>query len=188
MKLPRPRPSPLRAAAAVSMLVFLASCGLLPAGSSSPLPEESCASAGQIMEGVDVPEAVLEAAMAHAESVRASWDDPGSSYAGMAGGAGFDDWRIEGLELVDHYDALEGRVVDVYRLDYRIHTPNPNAVMLAGGMELDQEGWLLPTSPGATYLVFAVEGEAPVFLCSVLIRDCEPGSEAFLEHLRGALS
>ena len=91
MKLPRPRPSPLRAAAAVSMLVFLASCGLLPAGSSSPLPEESYAPAGQVMEGVDVPEAVLEAAMAHAESVRASWDDPGSSYAGMAGGAGFDD-------------------------------------------------------------------------------------------------
>ena len=171
MKLPRPRPSPLRAAAAVSMLVFLASCGLLPAGSSSPLPEESCTPTGQDMEGGDVPEAVLEA-----------------GYAGMDGGAGFDDWRIEGLELVARYDALEGRVVDVYRLDYRIHTPNPNAVMLAGGMELDQEGWLLPTSPGATYLVFAVEGEAPVFLCSVLIRDCEPGSEAFLEHLRGALS
>lgn len=183
----RGRPSLLLAAVSVTAVLFLASCGTPPPGSSSSLPEESPVPTGLICEGLDAPEAILEAASSYVEEIRADWSNPDSKYASMAGGAAFDNWRIEGLVRIDHGGALEGYALDVYQLDYRIHAQNPNALLLTGGMSLDQDGWLAPTNPGATYLTFDVSGEQPVYLCSAVIDDCPPGSAPFVQHILSSL-
>lgn len=55
-------------------------------------------------------------------------------------------------------------------------------------MELDDEGWLLPTYPNSTYLVFSVEDkEKPVYLFGIMENDCSPGDELFTSDLINAL-
>ena len=54
-----------------------------------------------------------------------------------AQGYDYVDGRIESLEYVT---AFEGYVV--YRLDYRFLVDHPENVILAGGMSLDEDGWL----------------------------------------------
>lgn len=102
--------------------------------------------------------------------------------------ADYDGWRIESMELACHYDELEGAALDVYRLGWRLHTTTPDRVILAGGMEMDEEGWVLATYPNSTYLIFDVSGgEAPVYLFSSMVNDCAPGSELFTETIRRPL-
>ena len=150
---------------------------------------------GQVWEGVDAPEAVLVAAMDYVQEQYRYWSE-NSGAVGMVDGememigqpADYDDWRIESMELACHYDGLEGVTLDVYRLGWRLHTTTPDQVLLAGGMEMDEEGWVLATYPGSTYLIFDVSApEEPVYLFSSMVNDCEPGSELFTETIRRPL-
>lgn len=172
---------------ATGVLAVLAACGFppaeVPASPSAPSPLPS----GQIQEGIEVSEAVLEAASAYVEAVRSSWSDPDSKYGSMSGGALFDGWRVEALERADHASGLEGYALEIYQLDYSIHTQTPNALLLTGGMSLDQEGWLTPVEPGSTYLVFDGSGGTPVYLFPLVVEDCSPGTPLFSQRLLSAL-
>ena len=179
----------------VSMLGSLVACNTAPTSASPvPGPTESAGPAGQVWEGVDVPDAVLAAAQSYVWDQYRYWSE-NSGAVGMVDGkmemigqpADYDDWRIESMELVYHYDALEGVALDVYRLGWRLHTTTPEQVLLAGGMEMDEEGWVLATYPNSTYLIFDVGAEEPVYLFSSMVNDCEPGSELFTETIRRPL-
>ena len=185
----------------VGLLGCLVACKTDP-GQSSPAPSasgavqppENSAAMGQIGEGVDVPDAVLSAARAYVQEQYDYWSANTGAMAVVDGEeimlgepAEYDDWRIRSIGLAHHYDGLEGVPLDVYLLDYRLHTTTPDRVVLAGGMELDEEGWLLPTYPGSTYLIFDVSGTQPVCLFSTMINDCAPGSELFTQTIRSPL-
>ena len=158
-------------------------------------PQSTQEQLGQIWEGVDAPEAVLTAAMDYVQGQYDYWSSSSGAYAMVDGEwqmsgqpAEYDSWRIESMELTYHYDGLEGVTLDVYRLGWRLHTTTPDQVLLAGGMEMDEEGWVLATYPNSTYLIFDVSTpEEPVYLFSSMINDCEPGSELFTETIRRPL-
>ena len=188
----------------VSMLGSLVACdtGTAP---STPGPTETLSvqtpqvadgsetMMGQVWEGVDVPDAVLFAAKSYVQDQYGYWSENSGATAMVDGEmemmgepAVYDDWRIESMELAHHYDELEGAALDVYRLGWRLHTTTPEKVILAGGMEMDEEGWVLATYPNSTYLIFDVSaGGEPVYLFSTMINDCSPGSELFTETIRG---
>ena len=176
----------------VSMLGSLVACDTGTA-QTTPAPAESGedpALSGQVWEDVDVPDAVLAAAESYVWDQYVYWSE-NSGAVGMVDGememigqpAEYDDWRIESMELTYHYDGLEGVTLDVYRLGWRLHTTTPDQVLLAGGMEMDEDGWVLATYPNSTYLIFDVGAEEPVYLFSSMVNDCEPGSELFTETI-----
>jgi hypothetical protein len=74
--------------------------------------------------------------------VRGDYD--GSRDIGLAGprksGAEFDDWRVDYVEHAYRYDDMD---IEVYRFEWRVHTTTPDKITLAGGMDLDADGWLL---------------------------------------------
>ncbi len=91
-----------------------------------------------------------------------------------------DNWRIEGLARVQTISLQDSLSLEIYRVDYRIHTTTPEKVVLAGGMDMDQDGWWLDTYPGCTYLVFTAQGrEAPVYQFDTMLNDCNPGEIFF---------
>ncbi len=162
---------------------------------------------GIVAESVSVPETVLAAAQQYVLGQYDDWCTSTGCY-GMLDGvevmvgepASYDNWKMEGLSSVYQYENLNGpdwaaldltgQSLDVYRLDYRIHTTTPDKVkaFLAGGMDLDEEGWLLPTYPNSTYLIFLAQEGAPLYLCSMTANDCRPGDELFTNDLRGCIS
>lgn len=66
------------------------------------------------------------------------------------------DSRITRLELINSFDTLGDMPIDVYALEYRILPEDLKKVVLAGGMEYDEEGWLKEkSSMGSPLLVVA---------------------------------
>lgn len=101
----------------------------------------------------------------------------------------YDDWRVEGLAPVARQDTPDGPALEVYRLDYRMHTATPDRTkgVLTGAMAADAEGWFLPVYPGSTYLVFETrEGEEPAYLFALVETGCEPGDAQFASDLMTA--
>jgi hypothetical protein len=106
------------------------------------------AAVGVVPEDIDVPQAVLDKAI---EFVK---DDYETGIIGLEEqrelGAEFDDWRLDRLERVQSYGDLG---VSVYAFAWRIHTTTPEKILLAGGQELDADGWFLDTYPNSWYLL-----------------------------------
>lgn len=175
---------------------------------SNPLASVA-APEGVVAADIDVPEAVMAAAKDHVRQDYQYWCASSGVYSTVGGEeqmvgepAVFDNWRIEGLSLVYTYSDLNGQplsdfqpagsaawqALDIYRLDYRIHTLTPGLVTLSGGMDLDEEGWLLPTYPNSTYLYFAVTDGEPQYLFQLMENDCFPGDELFTSDLTARLT
>jgi hypothetical protein len=79
-----------------------------------------------------------------------------SHVSDAASECGFDvaDTQLTGLDLLAEYPLLPGASVEIYRMEYRLKPADPAKVVLAGGMQLDGEGWLKQTgSPGDPCLV-----------------------------------
>ncbi len=101
----------------------------------------------------------------------------------------YDDWRIEHLEKAYTYSPADGtdfwgREIEVYQLNYEFHTPRPlGEVVLAGGMYVTEEGWVMPGYPDCTYLLFQVEDGQRTFLYAVMENDCAPGDRLFTEDM-----
>lgn len=143
---------------------------------------------GIIADGIDVSPVILDAAK---DYVRERYDHFVALH-GEGGGvptpAAYDNWRIEGLSAVYERKELADYTVAVFRLDYRLHTTTPEIVKgyLVGGMDLDDEGWLLPTYPDSTYLVFILNYSTSHYFATT-INDCSPGSELFDELIMGGI-
>lgn len=169
-------------------------------GELDPPPTETIAPVGIIAQGIDVPGEVLDAAIEYVEGRLARAAEHSGALEFVDGQwrekdlgplPEFDHWRIEGIETCYDAKALGELTVDVYRVDYRLHTTTPERVVLAGGMELDEEGWLLDTYPESTYLVFLLNYSTPHHFVT-MINDCAPGSalfdETLLSHMEDSLS
>lgn len=66
------------------------------------------------------------------------------------------DSKLTRLELIESFDALADTPIDVYALEYRILPEDLTKVVMAGGMDIDEDGWLKETcSMGSPLLVIS---------------------------------
>ena len=87
----------------------------------------------------------------------------------------YDDWRIESL-AGPFYEQIDGAIIEVYRYNYELHTTTPDKVMVAGGMYLDEDGWMSPGYPNCEYLYFLLPPEGELeYLYADMQNDCGPG-------------
>ncbi len=70
--------------------------------------------------------------------------------------AEWDDWRITELVLTDTVPAYPELGMRVYGLRYELHTTTPENVMLAGGMYMDEDGWVGGLNTLPPVLVFHI--------------------------------
>ena len=130
-----------------------------------------------VIEGLDVPDGILADARKDVRErlAQAQANEPD---------AGYDDWRISGLQFSYYYEDFHGLNLYAYTLDYQLHAAKPEKVVLAGARYLMEGGWMNDASQA---LIFQALPEGGVkLLYSIRISDCEPGSEMFasdLEHL-----
>ncbi|HWR61979.1 MAG TPA: hypothetical protein VN580_10230 [Clostridia bacterium] len=72
------------------------------------------------------------------------------------------DSKITRLELIESFDKLADTPVHVYALEYRLLPEDLSKVVLAGGMDYDEEGWLKETcSMGSPLLVITQKAGKP---------------------------
>ncbi len=101
--------------------------------------------------------------------------------------AQFDRVRVNGMMGPWGYD--HGNVeYAVWRINYEYHTTTPDVVrdgkflQMAGGRYLDGDGWMGPTYPNSTYLIFKLAqdsdgsglADGSTYAGSVVIPDCDP--------------
>ncbi len=104
---------------------------------------------------------------------------------------GYVNWRIDSLTEEYKYgpneeQSLEQIKVSVYQLDYCFLTEDPDAITLAGGMTIDEDGWVTPEYPGSTYLCVVADGGALSYIV-LTENDCVPGDEVFTADLKQLL-
>ncbi|MDR2088920.1 MAG: M56 family metallopeptidase [Clostridiales Family XIII bacterium] len=150
----------------------------ISASQGVPSPTAAPEPPGEIPDNPDVPQEVIDAAV---EFVKNDYETGiiGLEYA-RENGAEFDNWRIYYIEHAYRYDDTG---VDVYRFEWRVHTTTPDKIVLAGGMDLDSDGWLLDTYPHSWYLIFRDTGGKPAFLTVMMENDCVPGDDMFTQDM-----
>lgn len=75
------------------------------------------------------------------------------------------DSKITRLEKVETFDKLADRPIYVYALEYRLLPEDLSKVIMAGGMDADEEGWLKETcSMGSPLLVISDNEGGPEFI------------------------
>lgn len=108
------------------------------------------------------------------------------AYQAVKGGAhdyDYTDWRVKYWEECYTYDDLEGKVYEVWRFDYEFLSASPEDVVLAGGMSISEDGWVVPEYPDSKYLIFEKNGERRDFVTMMSENDCMPGDEVFTGDL-----
>lgn len=92
----------------------------------------------------------------------------------------YDDWRLSNLSLVTGYQPFSEVDLEIYAANWELHPKDPANQMLAGGMYLDENGWVggIYSEPGP-YLVFSVEDGKRTYLGDAICGDCSVNSIAF---------
>jgi len=135
---------------------------------------------------INVPKIVLDAAVDLARGDYEGYRDIGIE-ARKEYGAEFDNWRLDYLEHAYSYEDLK---IEVFRFQWRIHTTTPEIIRatLAGGMDLDADGWFLDTYPDSWYLLFDNSGDELALMSALMANDCSPGDDLFLTDMLNRLS
>jgi hypothetical protein len=75
------------------------------------------------------------------------------------------DSKITRLELIETFDNLADAPIDVYALEYRLLPEDLSKVVMAGGMQIDEDGWLKETSSmGSPLLVVSRNSVSAEFI------------------------
>lgn len=131
---------------------------------------------GFIMEGIDVPEDVLSAAKTQAKQLFDINREDHPNY-------GYTNWRIENLVYSYTYDDLNGMQIAIYQMNYEFLTDSPENIVLAGGMYITEDNWVMPGYPNSTYLLFHQDGDKLNYIRLIVENDCTPGTQLFTEDL-----
>ncbi|MBE5877309.1 MAG: hypothetical protein E7290_10540 [Lachnospiraceae bacterium] len=99
-------------------------------------------------------------------------------------GEGYSDWRIEDLRYQYTYDDFNGMKLQIYRFNYEFLANNPDEVELVGGMEMDEEGWVVPGYPNSHHLIFEEKDGKLKFLGKFGANDCYPGDAIYTSDLQ----
>ena len=139
-----------------------------------------------VADNIDVPEAVLSAAKDAVLSDLEYWRTHTGAWSYVDGQlqqagipAEWDDWRITELVLTDTVPAYPELGMRVYGLRYELHTTTPENVMLAGGMYMDEDGWVGGLNTLPPVLVFhTMANSGPVLLQSSIPNDVGRSSDS----------
>lgn len=150
------------------------SYGALDAGKTEVvIKNELEACQGNIAEDVNVPEIVQETAREFVVKKMETGQ--------------YQDWKIGFLELVYTYEDLNGKIFEVYQMDYECKAENPQKVTLAGGMTMDENGWVRPEYANSTFLIFERQDNELFYATALVENDCAPGDDIFTYDLQTAL-
>lgn len=78
------------------------------------------------------------------------------------------DSKIIRLEKIESFDALADKPIYVYALEYRLLPEDLSKVVLAGGMDYDEEGWLKETCSMGSPLLVITNSDGEVELLGTL--------------------
>ena len=139
-----------------------------------------------VADNINVPEAVLSAAKDAVLSALDYWRTHTGAWSYVDGQlqqagipAEWDDWRITELVLTDTVPAYPELGMRVYGLRYELHTTTPENVMLAGGMYMDEDGWVGGLNTLPPVLVFhTMANSGPVLLQSSIPNDVGRSSDS----------
>lgn len=125
----------------------------------------------------DIPDVVWEQAKQY---VQAAFDRTKEDYEqGIGLDNSYTEWRIDNLEYCYTYVWSVDRIFQIFRLNYEFLAESPKDVVLAGGMSISDDGWVVPESPNSNYLIFAKTEAGLSYFCGMYENDCEPGDEVF---------
>ena len=101
--------------------------------------------------------------------------------------AGIDDWRIVSL-TGPWRETFDGFTVEIYRYNYELHAAAPEKVMWAGGLYVDEDGWVSPGYPDCDYIYFRMDRDGSrTYLFHGMSNDVSPDAEWFREDLTNYL-
>lgn len=153
-------------------------------GESLLLCRRAAGHADHAAAGVQAPDDVLRAAKEAARGELDARQDSGEAYRPE-----WDDYRIAGLTRVYPEDPPpEGLELAVYSLHFELHTATPERVVLAGGIYVDEDGWVGgfgADSPG--FLLFLRSEDGSYALLDSAGYDFSPGTPAFARWVNRAL-
>lgn len=143
-----------------------------------------------VAENVDAPEEVLERMKTYVRGLYESPEEGRLLVDGefVSAPVEYDDWRIRSVTGPVYEEVADLRV-EIWRLDYQLHTTTPENVLLAGGRYMTEDGWLSAGYPDCDYFYFQLnEDGARTYLFHRMENDCAPGTELFRSDLINALS
>lgn len=103
----------------------------------------------------------------------------------------FDGWQVDALNG-PWRGTVRDMDLEVWSVNYLFHTTTPKEAenLIVGGNYLTEDGWLCPTYPNCTYVIFQVNDVGKLgFLTAEMINDCSPdgASDMFFETVAAAL-
>lgn len=104
-------------------------------------------------------------------------------YKRVSPGSDYSDWRIESLAHCYTYEDFDGMTLQVYRMNIEFLAEAKDSDILAGGMSMTEDGWVVPDYPNSRYLVFRQDGEELTLLMRMFENDCEAGDDIFTQDL-----
>lgn len=138
-----------------------------------------------VADSIDVPEAVLAAAQARVLEELAWWQthSGGQTYVDgewqdVGTPAEWDDWRITSLKLVDEAPAYPELGIKVYSYSYELHTTTPARAVIAGGMYLDEDGWVGGMNSDNCLVFHTMTSSGPTLLESDIPTDVGNSSDS----------
>lgn len=131
---------------------------------------------GIVLEGIDVPGIVLKAAK---EKVQKDFDIATEYFPDYT----YTNWRIKSLDYNYTYEELDGMKLVLYQMNYEFLSESPENIVIAGGMYITEDNWVMPCYPNSNYLIFQQENDTLSFLESIMINDSFPGDQLFTEDL-----
>ncbi len=118
-----------------------------------------------VAEGINVPDYALSVARQEVMAALSWWQSHTGAW-GMVDGqeqqvgtqAQWDDWRITGLSQVDLGQPYTSLGLEIYSYSYELHASTPELVESAGGMYIQEDGWVGGFYVESPFLVF-LQGE-----------------------------
>nr|WP_276020225.1 M56 family metallopeptidase [Acetivibrio straminisolvens] len=175
------KPKTYISAVIAALIITIICVGCTFSGAEKHSSPNAGTKTGIVMEGIDVPEAVLDAAKLEVEQLFKINCEDYPDY-------GYVNWRIENLNYSYTYEDFDGMKLIIYQMNYEFLSKSPENIVLAGGMYITEDNWVMPNYKNCTYLIFRDDNGALKFLNSMMENDCTPGTELFTDDLRRILS
>ena len=130
------------------------------------------------------PSVPAEVAARAKQLVRQRYD----TLAGRA--AQYDDWYTD-VSFLGAETRYEGLTLEVYSFSQHYHAQKPEKILLAGGTEVDEDGWAFldgDTVLDGPYIVCLMDGGTRRMLEGSMSGDCSTGSPAYYADLTALLA
>ena len=112
-------------------------------------------------------------------------------YDTLAGSAAqYDDWYTD-VSFLGAETRYEGLTPEVYSFSQHYHAQKPEKILLAGGTEVDEDGWAIldgDTVLDGPYIVCLMDGGTRRILEGSMSGDCSTGSPAYYADLTALLA